>query len=406
MPISSQEAARMLPANMNTLENRQALMDAGVHARSLSYGLESIGRTNPALLTPERLQALLAAGADAQSICYGVSAVWKANPALNTQENFRALIAAGKNAELVGYGISDLRKANPALATQEIFQALLTAGRNANHVGSGFAAIWRANPALATSQNLQELIGVGGYADSVGNCLSIIGRVNSTLVTQQNFQALIRTNSQMVYFALIALERANPMLITQENIQALLAARPDAVGTIASGISELAKADRALATQVNFDELLRQGANALNHALQIIRLAPSNDRQRTLMELGIAGDDRANHLLDPIYLEAIAVPYVLDGDASRTFFEYKTLIELEREGRGVINHPATREKFTLQDIKDATTIYKKAFDKVVKTAKDDQKIKESEPESKEVTQEEMRAARIKRFKPGGSSGDE
>ncbi len=161
----------------------------------------------------------------------------------------------------------------------------------------------------------------------------------------------------------------------------------------------------------------------------IPRQESGNERQRILKELNVDdSEDKINKLIDPITLEAIEYPCKINGDVNR-YFEFHTLMALPRaqvplDKEGVtfapsiiraleasggdlqsfmapetFAHPLTRIRHPDADIIDASIEYKTLFDETVKELTS---LSQSST-TKELTPEEIRAARIERFKPGGGS---
>ncbi len=282
MPLTDEEASRLLPPEINTPVNRLALINAvnadvnryGVHySHFVARALIIMQEANAGLITDANFQALIRAG----NVVYTLGEMRMANADLITEPNFQALIDAGANAGNVGWGLIHMRFENTDLITDANRVALIRAGANADRVGRALSEMRRANADLITDANRDALIRAGANAGNVGAALSVMRRANVDLITDANREALIRagTNAQNVGRALSVMRRANPALITPANLEALI----DAAMNVGWDLEEIHRVAPALVTPENFQALINASGNASNqpigiprnHAIEIIR---------------------------------------------------------------------------------------------------------------------------------------
>ncbi len=171
MPLTDAEAGRLLPPEINTPENRRALIDAGANAERVGYALSEMRRANPDLITDANFQALIRAGENARGVGIALKEMRRANPDLITDANREALIRAGENPEGVGDALSQMRLANPNLITDANREALIRAGANAQGVGIALSEMRLANPDLITDANREALIRAGENAVQVAQAI-------------------------------------------------------------------------------------------------------------------------------------------------------------------------------------------------------------------------------------------
>jgi hypothetical protein len=131
----------------------------------------------------------------------------------------------------------------------------------------------------------------------------------------------------------------------------------------------------------------RMSQNAIN-TLQDMRVpeedTPLNDEAQEINERQVLLDslrveeidinDEAYELIqklyDPITLAAICHPCKLRGDTTNQYFEFHSLMALNRDREGHFAHPLTREKFKEENIVHCTEEYSALFDRVVQDIND------------------------------------
>lgn len=132
MPLTDEEAGRMLPASVNTRENRELLIQSQEANRNgaswAALGLRHLAE-KPELITSKVRDSLLQAGTYAGFVGDAIATLGKINPDLITPDILDHFLDAKEFAAFVGGGFAILARAN--LLTPDNCKAVSEAGYNA-----------------------------------------------------------------------------------------------------------------------------------------------------------------------------------------------------------------------------------------------------------------------------------
>jgi hypothetical protein len=373
--------------DLDTQENRIALINAGEHAASVGHGLRFLHSTDPNLITPKSRSRLIAAGQSAHILGNAMGVLHSNTGFYGPQmpiieEHIDVLCSAPRHSHRIAQGMRMLNRAPASiLVTAENIKALRGNGEFAEDIARGLVSLHNGN--LANTINLNALAAAGPNAKDISMTLITFSMRNRSLITQGIFTALCNVGNDIskVYYGIGLLEMVSPTLITNDVIQALISASSNAK-LISYGIRDLYRANPALITPQNLSALVSAGAAAVDMAKRLIeppkppQIEKTNERQIILESLKndeIHPNDemyeRIHKLLDPVTLEAIIHPHKITGDATNQYFEFHTLMALNRDREGHFAHPLTREKFKEENIVNCADQYASLFDEVVEEIK-------------------------------------
>lgn len=321
MPLTDEEAGRLLPPLVNTPENRRALIAAGAQGLSVAGGFRTLSAAG--LLDREDIRdEVVRAGAHANNVAIGIVALVGAN--LYTDEVIRDQVIAackGEHGGSVARGMRVLRS-TLLLGRDNIRNEVIRAGEHAENVAFGIRVLLDDANLLDRDDIRSEVIRAGAYAYHAAQGITVLDQAG---------------------------------LLGEEDIRREVIAAGSNAREVAINIINRRRADavREPIRHIPLDAIPRQEAE--------------NERQRILDELDVDTSEERfdSRLIDPVTLAAIEHPRKLKGDATGQFFEYHSLMALNRNRNGDFKHPSTRIEYTDDKILDVSDEYTNEFNQTM-----------------------------------------
>ena len=328
MPLTIQQAERILPRAINTVENCQLLHDAGTNAgtnagyiagilkyvyyahNSLSVAehlsthinhshlkhlykiIRIIAKVNPPLISDENIQALFKT-CDVYAIYKVINTLNLVNSTLITQKNIQTLVNIGSGIQEIVRVLELINLLFPALLTDNTVQTLINSDViNLFCLSKVFARMCDTST-LVDEPCALDLIH-SQYILDIFAILNMMHAINSTLVTAKVYQILVNMGSftWKAERALSTMARINPALITQETVAVVLHSN-DSILDVTCALNTISPAHYALITPEHYQALIKAGSNAWNLAQTFDRLYSINPHLITPLsdEMIAAGAD-------------------------------------------------------------------------------------------------------------------